>query len=63
MEHEGIIITLHAPVVSNPREYSSLIEFLLIFQKVFVTFQLPVSGRTTGPQDVLYPAKDGHNLE
>lgn len=63
MEHEGIIITLHAPLVSNPTEYSSLKEFLLFLQKVFITFQVPVSGRTTGHRDVLYPEKDGHNLE
>ena len=63
MEHEGIFITLHAPLVSNPTGNSSLKEFLLFLQKVFISFQVPLSGRTTGPQDVLYPAKDGHNLE
>ena len=35
MEHEGIIITLHAPLVSNPTEYSSLKEFFVILQKRF----------------------------
>ena len=63
MEHEGIIITLHAPLVSNPTGYSSLKEFLLFLQKIFITFQVLVSGRTTGHRDVLYPTKDGHNLE
>ncbi|GIR32276.1 MAG: hypothetical protein CM15mP45_15720 [Deltaproteobacteria bacterium] len=56
-------ITLHAPLVSNPTGNSSLKRFLDFPKLNFTKLQVPVSGRTIGHQDVLYPTKDGHNLE